>query len=103
MNILVIGAGRMGGALLNGWANGDGPSARIFALDRNIASALVRYNVMPVCSAYDFPQDFRPDMIVIPTKPQKVIGSILKVDGFVGARTALVSVAAGVSIETIEA
>lgn len=91
--LVLVGCGRMGGAMLTGWlANGIAPGA-VTVIDPNArpdwADSGVRLNAPP-------PAD--PAVLVLAVKPQ-MMGGVL--DGMtIGSGTLVVSVAAGVTLET---
>jgi pyrroline-5-carboxylate reductase len=69
-DILLVGGGRMGSALLAGWSRRRG--GRVVVVDP--AASLAGATVVPTLE--DMPADFAPDVIVLAVKPQ-VAGSIL--------------------------
>ena len=74
-SILLIGCGKMGGAMLEGWlAEGLAPSV---VVDRHRDTLPAPHRL--VRDVADLPADFRPALIVLAMKPQKVAAAIAAV------------------------
>lgn len=102
-SVLLVGAGQMGGAMLEGWLAGGlpgsavtirdpGPPPRIAALIETHAIAL-----NPDTSAY------KPDIAIIAVKPQMIDAVLPGVVPHVGPNTVIVSVVAGPALSRLEA
>jgi pyrroline-5-carboxylate reductase len=102
-NVLLIGAGKMGGAMLEGWlANGMQP-AQIAVLDpypspRMIALAEQGLRLSPPLEGLG-----RIDVVVLATKPQMLDTATPALDAAIGANTLLISVLAGKTIANLKA
>ncbi|WP_134678788.1 pyrroline-5-carboxylate reductase [Paracoccus ravus] len=95
--LVLIGCGRMGGALLDGWLkNGLEPGA-VHVVDPNPRPELTQLGVSVNGT---LPQS--PAVLVIAVKPQMMAGVLPQLAGF-GAETLVLSVAAGVTIAAYEA
>ncbi|MEQ9449445.1 MAG: pyrroline-5-carboxylate reductase dimerization domain-containing protein, partial [Rhodospirillaceae bacterium] len=101
--ILLVGCGRMGGALLDGWfEQGLNP------VDAIVIEPAGREAVGP-CTAHraltvlphlnDVPGDFRPDVILFAVKPQIVDGVVPEYARFVSEQPVFLSVIAGKTTE----
>jgi len=67
-SVLLVGAGRMGGALFAGWcARGLAPSVLV---DPAVPTGLARAEDSAVSSLAELPADFQPDAVVLAIKPQ---------------------------------
>jgi pyrroline-5-carboxylate reductase len=98
-NILLIGSGKMGGALLGGLISKVASAKQIFVVDPN-AEIAKQYGVNTVSDIDAVPQSFKPDAIIFAVKPQ-IIESLLP--KFIGFDDALfISIAAGKTIEFFE-
>ena len=99
----VIGGGSMGGAIARGLvASGALPGSSVFVCDHNAAKleALAQAGVTTVADADAVLAD-APDVVVLAVKPQ-VLGALLKqLSGRLGDAL-VVSIAAGVTLETLE-
>jgi pyrroline-5-carboxylate reductase len=101
-SVLLVGAGRMGGALLKGWLAGGFPSTQIFVQEPSpppdvaeaIASAGIRTGTPP---AMDAP----PEVVLLAVKPQMIEAVLPGVAPLAGARTVVLSIVAGTSIATL--
>ena len=97
--ILLLGAGRMGGALLAGWRRTG--LAESWVVDP-ACSAAAAPGLAVVAQASLVPPGFRPDAVVIAVKPQHADAAVPAVRGF--AQGALVlSVMAGRSLASLQA
>ncbi len=99
-SVLLVGAGRMGGALLKGWLAGGFPPERIFVQEPSpppdiaatIAATGIRTGMPP---AMDGP----PQVILLAVKPQAMDATLPGVAGLAGPDTVVLSIAAGRSID----
>ncbi|MCY1745586.1 pyrroline-5-carboxylate reductase [Ensifer sp. SL37] len=103
--IVLVGCGNMGFALLEGWVARFGIAAdRIHVVEP--VEALRRRATAAGAAAYadasDLPQALQPRAVIVAVKPQ-VIGSMLATYRRFSATAAFVSIAAGVPIATFEA
>ncbi|WP_405117462.1 pyrroline-5-carboxylate reductase [Phaeobacter sp. BS23] len=108
--IMLIGAGRMGSAMLSGWLTELKMPVNLIAIDPHIEPTLEDLVETPLPGkTYSYykeasviPADVTADAVVFATKPQMVVDAIQSVQAHIGPQTVLASVAAGVSTETIE-
>ena len=66
--ILLVGCGKMGGALLSGWLDRGVPVDDVVVID----PSGVHSQVKAVSSPDDIPTHFYPDVVVLAVKPQKM-------------------------------
>jgi pyrroline-5-carboxylate reductase len=98
--ILLVGCGKMGGAMLQGWL-ADPELGPFVAVEPGAVPAVAANpNVRHAPSADDIPGDFAPDVIVFATKPQVMNAVLPGYKRFAGAL--FVSIAAGTTIATFE-
>jgi len=103
MQVLLIGAGNMGFALLRTWASLQGHRFAVIELNEELRGRAAAEGAAVFASFADLPDDFCADVAVIATKPQAVAEAanasrlVLKEDGL------LISVAAGIAINAIRA
>jgi pyrroline-5-carboxylate reductase len=100
--ILLVGAGRMGGALLKGWLAGGLPPRRIFVQEPSpppdIAAAISQTGIQTGSPpAMDGP----PAVILLAVKPQAMNAVLPGVASLAGPDTVVLSIAAGTSIASI--
>ncbi|MDG6095698.1 pyrroline-5-carboxylate reductase [Acetobacter sp. AN02] len=89
-SIFLVGCGQMGGALFRGWEKaGIAPS---LILDRHADNIPAPHKV--IRSPADIPDDFRPDAVILATKPQKAV-DILPFLARFSPRAPVISVLAG--------
>jgi len=101
--VLLVGCGKMGGALLAGWLKGKaitravvvdpGPGPDVFAGDDR---------VLAVKSGNELPDGFAPDVVVIAVKPQMMANAAPVYREVVGRGAVVLSIAAGKTIEHFE-
>ncbi|MBS1095719.1 pyrroline-5-carboxylate reductase [Gluconobacter wancherniae] len=94
-SILLVGCGKLGGALLNGWLASPTPP-RLVVLDRHRTNEDPDYTTVRVAS--EIPTDFQPDIIVLAVKPAAADAIITELCITLGqrlSRSAFLSVMAG--------
>lgn len=97
-SVFLIGAGRMGGALLRGWLAAGFPAASIAVMEPQPApdmAALLKANAIadrPACA---------PDVLVLAVKPQIMTKALEQVAPYAGPKTAVLSIAAGRTVASI--
>ena len=104
LKLCLVGAGNMGGAMLGGWLSAGHDPAAIEVIDPNPPEAMAKlitdYGVAMLSSAE---VANRPDLIVVAVKPQ-IVGAVLPgLASVVDGENALLSVAAGTTIQALTA
>ncbi|MEW5704621.1 MAG: pyrroline-5-carboxylate reductase [Pseudomonadota bacterium] len=101
--VLLVGCGRMGGAMLDGWlAQGAAPE-RIVVVEPNPAGAFHhRAGLRRVVSVQAIEAAFRPAAVVFAVKPQEIAALIDGYRRFVNAGTVFLSILAGKRIDFFE-
>ncbi len=102
--VLLIGAGKMGGALLDGWlARGLDP-ASVFVIDPALPEPAREKIEKSGCRLGAQAGDFSdPAAIVLAVKPQTAEGALPPAAAFAGGGTVVISIMAGVTLATIGA
>lgn len=102
--ILLVGAGRMGGAMLAGWVEDEALARRITVLDPHAPDEMREgWADCGVSVANGVGDAGTPDIVILAVKPQ-VVGDVLPtLAPAIGEETVLVSVAAGIPIERLQA
>lgn len=97
--ILLVGAGRMGGALLKGWlAQGIAPS-RIYVQEPALAADIAEL-VSSSGASLGVPSE-PPVVMLIAVKPQTMDAVLVEVASIAGPETAVLSIAAGKTVASI--
>ena len=100
--ILLVGAGRMGGAMLEGWLAQGVAGSRIAVVDPKASEALAS-----LCSkagvALNPASVAAPDTLILAIKPQMLDAGAPGIAPWVGPRTALVSILAGRTLADLAA
>lgn len=98
--LLLVGAGKMGGALLEGWLrNGLDPAKVIVsdpALPPDVSALLERHGIEVGCAP-----SAKPSVILIAVKPQLVDDVLPSLAPLVGTETVIVSIAAGRTLASL--
>jgi pyrroline-5-carboxylate reductase len=101
--LVLVGAGKMGGALLEGWLKGGMPPQKIIAIDPGpppeIASVIAKHGIR---LNPDLAGITSPEVIVLAVKPQLMDGVLATISSLGQSRPLILSVAAGKTIATFE-
>jgi pyrroline-5-carboxylate reductase len=101
--LLLIGCGKMGGAMLDGWLKNGIAGAGVHIVDPAGAKPFQgRDGVTIHESADDLPDDLAPEVIVLSVKPQQMDAIMDGVARFAGPDCLFVSIAAGKTIAYFE-
>ena len=95
--VLLVGCGRMGGALLAGWVKAGG-AERIDVIEPDVDAVPGGDSVVRHGRLDDLPADCRPDVVVFAVKPQVMDDLVPPYRRLVGPGTAFLSIAAGRTI-----
>ncbi|MEO5373002.1 MAG: pyrroline-5-carboxylate reductase [Alphaproteobacteria bacterium] len=100
-SVLLVGCGKMGGALLDGWLDCGLAPERTWVVEPAVAlrDAAASRGVAVLPDAGDLPADLAPDMVVLAVKPQSMEAVVAGYRRFVGTGTGagsvFLSIAAG--------
>lgn len=102
--LLLVGCGKMGGAMLAGWLEqGTDPATAVIVEPADaLREPWTAKGVAAVASAGDIPADFVPDCVIFAVKPQQMPDVIPDYLRFVGPGTQFLSIAAGTTISFFE-
>jgi len=99
--ILLVGCGKMGGALLAGWINRGVAAANVVVVEPNPVSDLPA-GLRQVADAAAIPADFVPDIVMLAVKPQAMDQAAPAYARYAG-RACFLSIAAGKTIAGLNA
>ena len=102
--LLLVGCGKMGGALLDGWLARRLPPEEVYIVEPSEAAraALSAKGVRCVSSAGDLPGDLAPAIVMLAVKPQMMDQALPDYRRFVRAGCFFLSIAAGKTIAYFE-
>lgn len=101
--LLLIGCGKMGGAMLDGWLTSGIVAGGVTVVDpMGGAGFKDRSGVRIVASAQDVPDDLNPEVIVLAVKPQQMDALLADYRRFSGPDCLFLSIAAGKTIGYFE-
>lgn len=100
--ILLVGAGKMGGALMNGWLARGLDSSKIAVIDPAPPPEVVKLLNERKIARDPAPTSFSPDAVVLAVKPQAASEIIPKIAAFVKPKTVVISVMAGRTLASLE-
>lgn len=102
--LLLVGCGKMGGALLRGWLAGGLPAAQTAVVEPQEAgrAALAPLGVTLVADPAELPADLAPRMVVLAVKPQQMTAALPAYRRFVRPGACFLSIAAGKTIGYFE-
>jgi pyrroline-5-carboxylate reductase len=101
-DLLLIGCGKMGGAMLSGWLE-RGLSRAVVVEPHAAAAAAFAGRATVVADAASIPADFRPAAVVVAIKPQEAPASLPAYARFATAESVFVSIMAGRSVASMRA
>jgi pyrroline-5-carboxylate reductase len=101
VSILLIGAGRMGSALLKGWLKSGAKSIQV--VEPEPSPELRKLAKAKKISLFAAPSQVKakPSVCVVAIKPQVLKGEAVTLAGFAARGALMISIAAGTSIETL--
>jgi len=106
VTLLLVGCGKMGGAMLQGWLDQGTPAQDVTIVEPNAAAAqdfVERLGVNAVAAADQLPAGYAPDVVVVAVKPQ-IMGDVLPPYAkLVAVNPVFLSIAAGKTIASFEA
>ncbi len=100
--LILVGAGKMGGALLAGWLGQGIDPGRINVVEPNADQAKMlknRYGVSVASSVQALSLDAAPDAVILAVKPQAMEAALKDYRPFVAEGTAFISIAAGKTLD----
>jgi pyrroline-5-carboxylate reductase len=98
--ILLVGCGKMGGALLAGWLQGSVAAADVVVVEPHPVAGLPD-GVRQVADAGAIPADFKPALVLLAVKPQVMDAVAPAYAGYAKTGACFLSVAAGKTIATL--
>lgn len=96
-SLLLLGCGRMGSALLKGWIKSGISTENIVVLEPNPSTWLLSLKVSLNCPLPEEP----PNACILAVKPQMIPGSLYPLASLGGKTTLILSIAAGIRIDTL--
>lgn len=102
--VLLVGGGKMGGALVQGWLARGVPAATIQVVEPSDDSrrALAERGVQAVAGPEALPADLTPQVLILAVKPQQMADVLPPYRRFVGPETVFLSIAAGKTLGFFE-
>jgi pyrroline-5-carboxylate reductase len=101
--LLLVGCGKMGGAMLEGWLEQGLKPADLAVIEPGEANRPQVAGATIVAAADSVPAGFTPDIVVLAVKPQIMADVLSGLRRFVGDGTTFLSIAAGKTIATFRA
>lgn len=99
--ILLVGCGKMGGALLAGWLDQGIPPADMIVVDPHHDPAAGPAGIRSFSSAEQMPGDFSPEIVLLAVKPQ-VMDQVAPAYRRFAGKAVFLSIAAGRTIASLE-
>lgn len=103
VQILLVGCGKMGRAMLDGWLTTGSVDRIVVVEPSQPADKPSDDRVQFVVDAGDIPSDFAPSLMVVAVKPQVIEGVLPTYRRLVDKGAAVLSIAAGTPIRTFQA
>ena len=95
--LLLVGCGKMGGALLDGWLEQGLPAGQVTIVEpaAEIVERFVRAGATRLADGSELPQDFSPAVVLLAVKPQYMDAALKPLPGLARPGTLFLSIAAG--------
>ncbi|MEX2630725.1 MAG: pyrroline-5-carboxylate reductase [Tistlia sp.] len=95
--LLLVGCGKMGGALLSGWLEGGTPAEQVHLVEPNIESVagFIGQGARHHRSVADLPGDLVPQVVLLAVKPQMMEQALADLPSWPAESTVHLSIAAG--------
>lgn len=100
-SLVLVGAGKMGGSLLEGWLQQGFPGNKIAVIDPHPAQAIQDLCARAGIALNPASLPFRPATLVLAIKPQMLEASAAAIDALIGPDTVVVSILAGKTIANL--
>ena len=103
-SILVIGCGRMGGAIINGWLKTITEGISIYIVDPYLEKDKIGSTTLPIhtfTSSQNLPQEHTFDIVLLAIKPQMIKDSLPEYLPLFNQDTLVISIAAGTTCSTL--
>lgn len=96
-SMLLLGCGKMGGAMLRGWLARGVPGNQLYVVDTSPRDLdeVIAAGVTVVTKPVDLPADFQPAIVLLAIKPQFMDQALPDYRRFAGPQTLFLSIAAG--------
>ncbi len=103
VNILLVGCGKMGTALINGWAKQGRNTSDIIVIepDNRAVDRLTSKGITCCLSFEDLPSDYNPDVVLFAVKPQ-ILDKVVPIYSVFLENVVFISIAAGKTISYLE-
>ena len=101
--LVLVGCGKMGGAMLEGWLSSGIAGGGVVIVDPTGATAFDgRPGVSVVADGSDLPDTLNPEFVVLAVKPQQMDALLSEYSRFAGPDCVFLSIAAGKTIDYFE-
>jgi pyrroline-5-carboxylate reductase len=104
--LVLVGCGKMGGALLRGWLGHGLAADDVFVVEPDGGireAARSGHGVIAVAEAHELPSELRPRALVFAIKPQSMAAVLPAYEAFARSGAVVLSIAAGTAIARFEA
>ena len=103
--LLLLGCGKMGGALLAGWLDRGLPAEEVTVIEPQAAAVadFTQRGVRHVLSPDQLAPDLRPKIVLLAVKPQMMEAAVPPLARLVSSQTAFLSIAAGKTVDSLTA
>src|SRR6185369_6439034 len=101
--ILLVGCGKMGGAMLDGWLEQGLAPSQVLIAEPNAVDLPAAIASRRVDDASKTPADFKPEIVVLAVKPQSMGAVLPGLKKFANPSTVFLSIAAGKTLAVLGA
>ncbi|MCK4940218.1 MAG: pyrroline-5-carboxylate reductase [Rhodospirillaceae bacterium] len=104
--LLLVGCGKMGGALARGWIKSGTPQTDIIIIEPNADAGTMVFSelgIKAISSIDELPSGYSPDFVFLAVKPQGAADALAPYGIYASANTTFVSIMAGKTISSLAA
>ncbi|MBT6223440.1 MAG: pyrroline-5-carboxylate reductase [Rhodobiaceae bacterium] len=100
-NLTIVGAGKMGKALISGWISNGLPKEELTIIGRDIkgSSILINDHIVNITTYKE--KNIKSNMLVLAVKPQIMPAVLKKIIPIIDSNTIIVSIAAGITMKSM--
>ena len=98
-NLTIVGAGKMGKALISGWLSNGLSREELTIIGRDIEESSILINTFKIKLTSSEEKNIKSDILVLAVKPQVMPAVLKKISPIIDSNTIIISIAAGITMD----